>query len=151
MVLFYEMAGQAKRSRGAWVSGAGGVASATSTAGVAAGGDSLVVAAGGGLAEAAAPEAEVDTERVLREPPRYAVLLLNDDYTTMEFVVEVLTRYFAKNTEEAVEITLKVHREGRGVAGIYSQEIAETKAAQVMELARSRQFPLQTRIERVDD
>src|SRR6476661_8294109 len=78
----------------------------------------------------------------LQEPPRYAVVLHNDDYTTMEFVIEVLQRFFRKTQEEALKITLQVHNEGRGVAGIYSHDIAETKAAQVMELARERGFPL---------
>jgi ATP-dependent Clp protease adaptor protein ClpS len=84
----------------------------------------------------------------LKEPPKYAVLLHNDDYTTMEFVVEVLQRFFRKSGEEAMEIMLKVHNDGRGVAGIYSFEIAETKAAQVQELAKSRGFPLKCTIEK---
>lgn len=78
----------------------------------------------------------------LKEPPKYAVLLHNDDYTTMEFVIEVLQRFFNKQGEEAVQITLRVHQQGKGVAGIYSREIAETKAMQVNEAARSRGFPL---------
>lgn len=78
----------------------------------------------------------------LQEPPKYAVILHNDDYTTMEFVVEVLQRYFRKPKEEALQITLRVHHEGKGLAGIYSHEIAETKVVQVNEYARSRGFPL---------
>lgn len=78
----------------------------------------------------------------LKEPPRYAVVLHNDDYTTMEFVVEVLTRYFAKSQEEAVQIMLRVHQEGRGVAGVYSHEIAETKVIQVSDYAKSQGHPL---------
>jgi ATP-dependent Clp protease adaptor protein ClpS len=78
----------------------------------------------------------------LKEPPRFAVILHNDDYTTMEFVLEVLERFFKKTRQEATEITLRVHHEGRGVAGIYSRDIAETKTAQVNEAARSRGFPL---------
>lgn len=78
----------------------------------------------------------------LDEPPRYAVVLHNDDYTTMEFVVEVLRTFFRKGGDEALEITMRVHREGKGVAGIYPMDIAETKAAQVNEHARSRGFPL---------
>ena len=96
-----------------------------------------------GIAEALAPDV------VLKEPPQFAVFLLNDDFTTMEFVVEVLQRFFRKTAEEAVEITMKVHHEGRGVAGVYSHQIAETKAAQVVDYARSRQFPLQAAIEPV--
>jgi ATP-dependent Clp protease adaptor protein ClpS len=78
----------------------------------------------------------------LAEPPKYAVLLHNDDYTTMEFVVEVLQRFFKKTTEEAVEITMHVHHQGKGLAGIYSREIAETKAEQVCEYARAKGHPL---------
>ncbi|HTL11844.1 MAG TPA: ATP-dependent Clp protease adapter ClpS [Bdellovibrionota bacterium] len=76
------------------------------------------------------------------EPPKYAVILHNDDYTTMEFVIEVLQRFFHKSGEEASAIMLKVHHEGRGVAGVYTFEIAETKVAQVMQHSRSRGFPL---------
>jgi ATP-dependent Clp protease adaptor protein ClpS len=83
----------------------------------------------------------------LKEPPRFAVLLHNDDYTTMDFVIEVLRRFFQKSYEEAYEVTMKVHREGRGVAGVYSHQIAETKSAQVMELAQSRGFPLRSSVE----
>lgn len=77
-----------------------------------------------------------------KEPRKFRVLLHNDDYTTMEFVVEVLKRFFQKSEAEAMEVMLKVHQEGRGVAGVYSFEIAETKAAQVEDAARSRGFPL---------
>ena len=78
----------------------------------------------------------------LKEPPKFAVILHNDDYTTMEFVVEVLQKFFHKNQQEAVEITMKIHHLGHGVAGIYSREIAETKAQQVNDEARTRGFPL---------
>jgi ATP-dependent Clp protease adaptor protein ClpS len=81
------------------------------------------------------------------EPPKYACVLHNDDYTTMEFVVEVLQKYFHKTTEEAVQIMLRVHHSGTGVAGVYGLEIAETKAAQVEEYARSRGFPLKCTVE----
>lgn len=80
-------------------------------------------------------------------PPEYVVVLHNDDYSTMEFVIEVLTRFFSKTQDEALEITLRVHREGRGVAGRYSLQIAETKVYQVTELARSRGFPLRCTVE----
>jgi ATP-dependent Clp protease adaptor protein ClpS len=83
----------------------------------------------------------------LKEPPTFAVILHNDDYTTMEFVVEVLRRYFHKNAEEAARIMLAVHQQGRGVAGVYSHEIAETKAEQVHQHARERGFPLRCSIE----
>ena len=80
-------------------------------------------------------------------PPKYAVILHNDDYTTMEFVIEVLRRYFSKTGDEATEIMLKVHQEGKGVAGIYSYEIAETKAKQVVDHAREKGFPLMCTVE----
>jgi len=86
----------------------------------------------------------------LKEPPRYAVVLHNDDYTTMEFVLEVLRRYFHKKAEEAMQIMLKVHQQGKGVAGIYHLEIAETKVEQVHEHARSKGFPLRCSIEPVE-
>ena len=84
-----------------------------------------------------------------KEPPSYAVFLANDDYTTMEFVVEVLKRFFQKNEEEAVQIMLQIHQKGRGVAGVYHFEIAETKATQVVEYARTRGFPLNSYVEPV--
>jgi ATP-dependent Clp protease adaptor protein ClpS len=89
------------------------------------------------------PESEVENA----EPPKYAVLLLNDDYTTMEFVIEVLVRFFHKSSVEAHQIMLKVHKEGRGVAGIYSYEIAETKVSQVYSHAQSSGFPLRCAVE----
>ena len=78
----------------------------------------------------------------LKEPPKYVVLLHNDDYTTMEFVIEVLARFFRKTHEEAVQIMLSVHNEGKGVAGIYTREIAETKVQQVTEYAKAHGHPL---------
>jgi ATP-dependent Clp protease adaptor protein ClpS len=75
-------------------------------------------------------------------PRRYQVLLHNDDFTTMEFVVEVLLRYFRKSATEANRIMLEVHHKGVGVAGVYTREMAETKIAQVTELAQERGFPL---------
>lgn len=78
----------------------------------------------------------------LCEPPRFAVLLHNDDYTTMEFVVEVLKRFFHKGEDEAVQIMLKIHQYGKGVAGVFHHEIAETKVLQVHDYARSKGFPL---------
>jgi ATP-dependent Clp protease adaptor protein ClpS len=85
----------------------------------------------------------------LKEPPRFAVLLHNDDYTTMEFVIEVLMRFFQKTQEEAVKVTLQVHHNGKGVAGVYSFDIAETKAAQVMDYARAHGYPLKSTTEAV--
>ncbi len=78
----------------------------------------------------------------LKEPPKYAVVLHNDDYTTMEFVVEVLKRFFRKQEEEAVRLTVLIHTQGRAVGGVFSHEIAEAKVFQVSEAARSSGFPL---------
>lgn len=73
----------------------------------------------------------------------YQVLLLNDDYTPMEFVVKVLQKFFNKNHEEATRIMLQVHHEGRGVCGVYPRDLAATRIAQVGQYARARQHPLQ--------
>ncbi len=83
-----------------------------------------------------------EAEPQVAPPPKYAVLLHNDDYTTMDFVIEVLMQFFKKNKKEAYEITMKVHSEGKGLAGIYSKEIAEMKVIQVTEYARSHNHPL---------
>jgi ATP-dependent Clp protease adaptor protein ClpS len=83
------------------------------------------------------------------EPPKFAVMLHNDDYTTMEYVVEVLTIDFSKPSEEAMALMLKVHEEGKAVAGIYSFDIAETKVAIVTEKSRKAGFPLKLTLEPV--
>lgn len=83
-----------------------------------------------------------------RKPTMYKVLMLNDDYTPMEFVVYVLERFFYKNREQATQIMLNVHRRGVGVCGVYTYEVAETKVTQVMDLARQNQHPLQCTIEK---
>ena len=83
-----------------------------------------------------------------KKPSLYKVLLLNDDYTPMEFVVHVLERFFQKSREEATRIMLHVHRRGVGVCGVYTYEVAETKVTQVMDLARQNQHPLQCTIEK---
>ncbi len=82
-----------------------------------------------------------------KPPELYKVLLLNDDYTPMEFVVAVIERFFNKSREQATQIMLKVHTEGMGVCGVYPQDIAETKMHQVLESAREAQHPLQCVIE----
>ncbi|WP_089268413.1 ATP-dependent Clp protease adapter ClpS [Jannaschia aquimarina] len=82
------------------------------------------------------------------KPPLYKVLLLNDDYTPMEFVVHVLERFFGVSHSQAVEIMLTVHKKGVAVVGVYSHEIAETKVAQVMDFARRNQHPLQCTMEK---
>lgn len=95
---------------------------------------------GGGLAvEAAKPK--------LKPPPQYKVVVVNDDYTPMEFVVQVLQQFFHHSREKAVQIMLHVHTQGRGVAGIFPLEIAETKTAQVNAYARKHQHPLLTVME----
>jgi ATP-dependent Clp protease adaptor protein ClpS len=81
-------------------------------------------------------------------PPLYKVLLLNDDYTPMEFVVHVLERFFGLNHAQSVEIMLTVHKKGIAVVGVFSHEIAETKVAQVMDFARRNQHPLQCTMEK---
>lgn len=89
-------------------------------------------------------ERTVESERVITaEPPLYKVLLLNDDYTPMEFVVHVLQRFFGMDRERATVIMLKVHNEGVGLAGVYPRDIAETKVHQVLDFARGHQHPLQ--------
>ncbi len=79
----------------------------------------------------------------------YKVLLHNDDYTTMDFVVMILETVFGKNTDEATRIMLNVHNQGQGVAGIYTREIGETKVAVVHRMARKNQFPLKCSLEKV--
>jgi ATP-dependent Clp protease adaptor protein ClpS len=83
-----------------------------------------------------------------KRPSLYRVLLLNDDYTPMEFVVYVLERFFGKQHEEATRIMLHVHQKGVGICGVYTYEIAETKVAQVMGFARQHEHPLQCTMEK---
>ena len=98
------------------------------------------------------PEFEGDiaaeTETDLTEPPLYRVLLINDDYTTMDFVVEVLRSVFNKSTEEATRIMLNVHHAGAGLCGVFSFEVAETKVDTVHALAREHGFPLKSTMEK---
>lgn len=82
----------------------------------------------------------------VKKPPLYAVLLVNDDYTPMDFVVEVLQKFFQKTEDEAQHIMLQVHQKGEAVCGIFTREVAETKAARVVQYAQEHQHPLQTRI-----
>lgn len=88
------------------------------------------------------------TKTRTKKPSLYKVLLLNDDYTPMEFVVHVLERFFNKGREEATRIMLHVHQRGVGVCGVYTYEVAETKVTQVMEFARQHQHPLQCTMEK---
>ena len=83
-----------------------------------------------------------------KKPSMYKVLLLNDDYTPMEFVVLVLERFFGKSREEATRIMLHVHRRGVGVCGVYTYEVAETKVTQVIDFARRNEHPLQCTLEK---
>ena len=82
-------------------------------------------------------------ESRVKPPPMYQVVLLNDDYTPMEFVVEVLQKFFGMDRERATQVMLKVHREGRGVCGIYPHDVAATKVEQVSSFSREHQHPLQ--------
>ena len=88
------------------------------------------------------------TERQTREPEMFRVILLNDDYTTMDFVVQVLEEVFHKTPAEAYRIMMLVHTQGRGVAGLYPFEVAETKVSTVVDLARAAGFPLQATMEK---
>ena len=93
----------------------------------------------GVLVEEAAPET--------KQPPLFSVVLLNDDYTPMEFVVDVLERFFRMDRETATRVMLEVHMKGKGVCGVYTYEIAETKVAQVMTYSRDNQHPLMCTLE----
>ena len=86
-------------------------------------------------------------EEKLKEPKEYMVILLNDNYTTREFVVEILKQIFHKNPEEAVAIMLNVHNKGRGVVGVYTWDIANTKAYQVHTIAKKYDYPLRCIVE----
>ena len=97
---------------------------------------------GPGAGVAVKPAAKV------KKPSMYKVIMLNDDYTPMEFVVMVLERYFNKSHDEATHIMMHVHQKGVGICGVYTYEIAETKVSQVMDLARQHQHPLQCTLEK---
>jgi ATP-dependent Clp protease adaptor protein ClpS len=88
------------------------------------------------------------TKPKTKKPSLYKVLLLNDDYTPMEFVVHVLQRFFNKDINEATEIMLHVHQNGVGICGVFTFEVAETKVTQVIDLARQHQHPLQCTMEK---
>ncbi len=90
----------------------------------------------------------IQTRTRTRKPSMYKVLMLNDDYTPMEFVVHVLERFFAKSREEATQIMLQVHRRGVGLCGVFTYEVAETKVNQVTEFARRNQHPLRCTLEK---
>lgn len=88
------------------------------------------------------------TKEKTEKPSMYKVLLLNDDYTPMEFVTHVLERFFAKSQEDAHQIMLHVHNHGVGICGVYTYEVAETKVSQVIDFARQNQHPLQCTMEK---
>jgi ATP-dependent Clp protease adaptor protein ClpS len=95
------------------------------------------------MATKAQDKVQLGKQREKVAPPRmYKVLLLNDDYTPMDFVIAVLQRFFAMDTEQATRIMLKVHTEGRGICGVYPRDIAATKVEQVSTFARQHQHPL---------
>jgi ATP-dependent Clp protease adaptor protein ClpS len=88
-----------------------------------------------------------ESKPALKRPPLFKVVLMNDDYTPMEFVVEVLEVYFRMNREQATHVMLTVHTQGKGVCGVFTRDIAETKAAQVNQYARENEHPLLCEIE----
>jgi ATP-dependent Clp protease adaptor protein ClpS len=88
-----------------------------------------------------------ESQKQVKKPPLYKVLLHNDDYTTMEFVVYILHGVFHKSEQDAVRIMLAVHHQGVGVAGVYTYEIAEAKVSKVTQLARANEFPLMCTLE----
>lgn len=91
---------------------------------------------------------EERSEEKTRKPPDYSVFLLNDDYTTMDFVVYVLEKVFHKSPVEATQIMLHVHKKGKGLAGVYTRDIAETKVDKVHGLAQEHEFPLRCAMEK---
>lgn len=95
------------------------------------------------------PDYALRKKRKLKEPDDYLVMLLNDDWTSMEFVVEVLMSVFDKSAAEAERVMMDVHNSGRAAAGVYTADIAYTKAAQVHSMAAAREFPLKCIVERV--
>ncbi|MBI4689888.1 MAG: ATP-dependent Clp protease adapter ClpS [Nitrospirae bacterium] len=94
-------------------------------------------------------ELEEKSEQKTKTPPYYNVYLINDDYTTMEFVVHVLEEVFHKSSVEATQIMLHVHKNGKGLAGVFVREIAETKVDTVHKLAKENEFPLRCAMEKV--
>ncbi|MEM0952570.1 MAG: ATP-dependent Clp protease adapter ClpS [Pseudomonadota bacterium] len=109
--------------------------------------------AGDDDADYSPPEGDIAVQEArpqVKKPPLYKVILLNDDYTPMEFVVEVLEVFFRMNREQATQVMLTVHTRGKGVCGIYTRDIAETKMNQVNQYARDNQHPLLCEVEASD-
>ena len=94
--------------------------------------------------------AEAETRPTLKRPPMYKVILVNDDYTPMEFVVHILERFFAMNREKATQVMLAVHTRGSAVVGIFPRDVAESKSEQVNRYAQENQHPLISRVETSD-
>lgn len=92
-------------------------------------------------------EIELDSELEVSEPKKYKVILLNDDYSTMDFVIDILTNIFRKTEAQSTQIMLNIHNKGKDVCGIYTHEIASTKVLQVKRLAREKGFPLKAIME----
>ncbi len=92
-------------------------------------------------------EIELDNDIKLEDPKKYKVFLLNDDYSTMDFVIDILIKVFRKTQDESTEIMLNIHNKGKELCGIYTHEIASTKVAQVKVLAREKGFPLKAVME----
>ena len=90
----------------------------------------------------------LESEPLTKKPSMYKVILLNDDYTPMEFVIHVLQKFFNKNQEEATQIMLHVHQKGAGICGIYTYEVAENKSKMVVDFSKKNQHPLQCSIEK---
>ncbi|HWV15133.1 MAG TPA: ATP-dependent Clp protease adapter ClpS [Cellvibrio sp.] len=95
--------------------------------------------------------AVLESKPKLKPPSMYKVMLLNDDYTPMDFVVEILEKFFSMNREKATHVMLTVHVHGKATCGIYTRDIAETKSAQVNQYAKEHQHPLLSEIEAVDE
>jgi len=93
------------------------------------------------------PEGDVKNDQEIREPKMYRVLLHNDDYTTMDFVIEVLISIFHKPAADATRIMIDVHKKGNGICGVYNYDIAATRVVRVHQLARRREFPLKCSLE----
>jgi ATP-dependent Clp protease adaptor protein ClpS len=91
---------------------------------------------------------EIDTQLELKEPEMYRVLLHNDDYTSMDFVVDILMKVFHKNLQDAEKIMISIHEKGSAVCGVYTYEIAQTKVEQVKKLAKQNEFPLLATMEK---
>ena len=117
---------------------------------------SLKIKAGGGEEDPLEPGRdtgvlEAPAEPKIKKPPLYRVILLNDDYTPMEFVVEVLQTFFGLDRERSTQVMLAVHTQGKATCGIFPRDIAETKSAQVNQYAQENQHPLISEIEAVED